>query len=104
MLDVEKLWWLLGASVTAIVGLIAVLYGNMTSQLKDLQKHHEGVADKLADGKVMFEAQKNAIEAVSKELGYITQDIAEIGVKQVQDHEAILAIKIHHKHQHDEDI
>lgn len=97
--------------VSILITLVGVLYYNLKSTDTKLQGQTEEDREKIQTNSIDIEKLKKDIESIREWVIDIERDVDTGAIKQLQDHETlntvkqvIESIKIHHKHQHNEDL
>jgi hypothetical protein len=108
---ISDLKLIIGTIVTILVSLVGTLYYNLKSTNTRLQEVQDVDRDKIQINAVDIEKLKKDIESIREWVVDIERDVDTGQVRQLQDHETlhviqtiIESIKIHHKHQHNEDL
>lgn len=102
---------IIGAIVAILVSLVGALYlrlKNTDSRLQEVQAEDRG---KIQNNSIDIEKLKKDIESIREWVVDLEQDVDENDVRQLADHETLHtvqkvleSIRIHHKHQHNEDL
>lgn len=87
----------LGGSITIIIALVGVIYHNLRSD-------SEATQNQLDEGAETFGKLNIAVAEIKKDIATLTANQHDQALKQMQDHESLTAIKIHHKTNHGEEI
>ena len=102
---------IIGTIVGILISLVGALYWHLRSTDTRLQEVQDVDRDKIQINTVDIEKLKKDIESIREWVVDIERDVDTGQIKQLQDHESlrtvekvIESIRIHHKHQHNEDI